>query len=222
MHLHNFKACSLWCNEGTSDKVYDMQLVPHPTDPNLASVYAQNGRRTATKLVQRVICENVSLSRARELYSEKFDEKANKHYRELPLARASATRAAENRAAIAALASASFDGAVFEWPEDLKDMVETVEEALSFPQGTTWQLATPRAVAILMMTDVSLGLAEGPYELISAIVNDRRSPERKAQALVFSQLSPSVAAGMAAQPNPVLSKTILSETLVELCKKASA
>lgn len=217
MRYELFQACSLWSTEGTSDKVYDLQLMPHPTNPALASVYAQYGRRGAPTLARRVVVENVAASAAVNAYHEKRDEKLSKGYRAVALARESAVQSERMAEERAAHVRTQFDGTRYPWPSELRDMFSEVLEALGFSQNVQWGGTSPESIVALMLADVSEGLPEGFPELQASITNNAGIvPLHELEGQLFSQLSPELAAVEASVPDREKARRALRDALETL------
>lgn len=217
MNPDHFKACSLTRSDGVQLRHCDIQLIPHESDPLLASVYSQRGLSTS-KPIPRVCCENVPLDQARAVYRSHRDATVLKQgYSETGLSRESLAQSKRMAKLQQHAALVMFDGSRFDWPEALRDMVTEVERATGIPEGSTWQQETPLAVATLMLADVSFGLAEGPHELIAEI---NKAGGGFAGVNGYRRLSSALASGLKAHPDTQALKLVLEPFFKKLCEQA--
>lgn len=210
-----FQACSLAFVDGSQIRYCDIQLMPHESDPLLASVYSQSGR-SVTKLKRIVCCENVPLDQARAVYRKRYEVLKRNHV-ETGLARESLAQSNRMAKQGQHAALSAFDGSQFEWPEALRDMVTEVERATGLPEGSTWQQETPLAVATLMFADVSFGLAEGPCELLAEV---NKADGGFAGVNGYRRLSSALASGLKAHPDVQALKLVLEPFFKQLCEQA--
>lgn len=161
------RSVSLWCNSGTSDKTYDIQLIPVATASGIRwNVEAQNGPRTGRK-TPRNKCKEFSYASARDIFRELEAEKLGKGYREVASARES------DLSAKIAAAHATVTVAL----PKMNGFDEFYSTTLDYVQSKISTAFMPQVNVVAALADVAYGCPEGVTDAIEKICKTKTPAE---------------------------------------------
>jgi len=199
------KAVSLHCTVGTSDKLYDMQLLPQPD--GTWTVTAQHGRRGST-LKHLVKLKGATFHAASRKFDELLNEKLHvKHYFHVPPHGVSALPLPTS---VPAPATAVKSVPVPSWTGALDNLAETATfMGLALTLVNHPDRAATKA-ALVLMGDLANGLQDG---IADAVALGARSPGK---VLDNDVLSPECRAWL--DEVPVTTRNQLLSHVQELCQ----